>query len=207
MIVETTPASAAPARKRAGRRKRSDLNMSRPSLGADRVLRGVLGRRGLVTDTPHRDDRRSVAELPTKLADMDVDGPRISRERIAPDPLEQLVAGKDESVVVEQLPEQVEFLRCELNVVAVHLHLAAAGVDEQVAVADLRRLHLAALGRGAAEDRLHASDQLPWIERLRQVVVRADLEPDDLVDILVTSGQHQDGDVGVLSDPTADLNP
>jgi hypothetical protein len=29
MTVETSPASAAPARKRAGSRKRSDLNMSR----------------------------------------------------------------------------------------------------------------------------------------------------------------------------------
>src|SRR5918996_3139280 len=115
MTVETSPASAAPARKRAGRRKRSERNTS-ASLGADRVFRGVLGRSGLVPNAPHGDDRRGVPELPPELTDVDVDGSRVAREGVAPDPLEQLVAGEHEAVVVEELPEQVELLRRQLDV-------------------------------------------------------------------------------------------
>src|SRR5262247_1392917 len=109
MTVETTPANAAPARKRAGSRKRSDISYL-PLLGADRVLRRVLGGRGLVPHAPHGHDRRRVAELPSQLADVDVDRPGITGERVAPDPLQQLVARQHETVVVEQLPEQVELL-------------------------------------------------------------------------------------------------
>ena len=61
---------------------------------------------------------------------------------------------------------------------------------------------------GAARRRIEriARDELARVERLRQVVVGADLEPDDLVDVLVASGQHQDRDVGVLADALADLD-
>ena len=65
----------------------------------------------------------------------------------------------------------------------------------------------AALGRCAAEDALDAGDELARVERLRQVVVGADLEADDLVDVLVAGGQHQDRHVGGLADAPADLEP
>ena len=61
-------------------------------------------------------------------------------------------------------------------------------------------------GDGAAQDRLDPRDELARVERLRQVVVGADLEPDDLVDVLVARGQHQDRHVGALADPLADLD-
>ena len=138
---------------------------------------------------------------------MDVDGARVAGERVAPDALQQLVSREHETVVVEQLPEEVELLGRELHVVPVDLHLAAAGVDEQLPVTDLRRLRLLPLRRRAAEDRLHAGDELARVERLRQVVVGADLEPDDLVDVLVASRQHQDRNIGRMAQPPADLDP
>ena len=58
--------------------------------------------------------------------------------------------------------------------------------------------------RGAGS--LDARDELARVERLRHVVVGADLEPDDLVDVLVARGQHQHRHVGVLADPLADLD-
>jgi len=48
------------------------------------------------------------------------------------------------------------------------------------------------VGGRAAEDRLHARDQLARVERLRQVVVGADLEAGDPVVNRVTRGEHQD---------------
>src|SRR6185437_16999960 len=87
-------------------------------LGADRrVPRG----RDLVADPPDGDDRRGVAELAAELAHVDVDRARVAGERVAPDPLQQLVARQHEAVVVEQLPEQVELLRRQLDLLACDL--------------------------------------------------------------------------------------
>ena len=43
----------------------------------------------------------------------------------------------------------------------------------------------------AAQQRLDPAQQLAQAERLGQVVVGAQLQADDLVDLLVTGGQHQ----------------
>ena len=95
---------------------------------------GVARRRDLVADAPDGDDRRRVAELAAQLADVDVDRARVAGEGVAPDALEQLVARQHEAAVVEQLPEQVELLRRELDLLVADARLAAAGVDAQVAV-------------------------------------------------------------------------
>ena len=77
------------------------------------------------------------------------------------------------------------------------LDLAPAGVDRRArrggAPASTSRRRS---GADAAQDRLDARDELARVERLRQVVVGADLEADDLVDVLVAGGQHQDRHVG-----------
>src|SRR5262249_25290734 len=146
--------------------------------------RAALGR-DLVADAPHGDDRRRVAELAADLAHVHVDGARGAREGVPPHALQQLVAGEHETAVVEQLPEQVELLRRQLDLVVADVDLALARVDDEVAVRQLLRLVTALLGSGSAEHALDAGDQLPRVERLRQVVVGADLEPDDLVDVLV----------------------
>ncbi len=171
------------------------------------MLTGGARGRHLVADAPDRDDRRRIAELAPQLADVDVDRAGVDPGvGVAPHALEELVAREHEPAMVEQLPQEVELLRRELHLGLPHAHLAPAGVDEQVAVADLLRLGPRALRRRAAEDRLHAGHQLARVERLREVVVGADLEPDDLVDVLVARGQHQDRDVGALADPAADLH-
>src|SRR5207248_5337026 len=59
----------------------------------------------------------------------------------------------------------------------------------------------------AAEDRAHAADELGDREGLRDVVVRACLEPEDAVDLGVHRGQHQDRDVALAAQAPADLDP
>src|SRR5918995_2279768 len=202
--LETIPDSATPIRKIAGSRNLSDRNMPAAGrLGAHRLLAG----RDLVADPPHGHDRRRLAELPAKLAHVDVHGARVPREGVAPDALEQLVARKHEPLVVEQLPEQVELLRRELHLLGADANLAPPGVDDELAVAHHLLLALPALGRRAAQDRLDAGDELPRVERLRHVVVRADLEPDDLVHVLVAGGEHQDRDVPALPQPARQIDP
>ena len=54
-----------------------------------------------------------------------------------------------------------------------------------------RRARRTVLGL-AAQHRMDARDELARIERLRQVVVGAHLEPDDAVDFLALRGEHDD---------------
>ena len=71
-------------------------------------------------------------------------------------------------------------------------HPAARGIGE-VAV-------------GAAQERLDPAHQLAQAERLGQVVVGAELEADDLVDLVVACRQHQDGRLGAgRAEPAQDL--
>ena len=51
---------------------------------------------------------------------------------------------------------------------------------------------------GAAQDRAHARHHFLGVERLRHVIVRAKLQPADLVGVVDARGQHQDGDGGEL---------
>src|SRR5581483_9217803 len=198
----TIPARTIPARKRSGSRTLRDLNIAPTCCsGGCGVLLSVARGRDLVPDAPDGDDGRGVAELATELADVDVHRPRVAGEGVAPHTLEQLVAREHEAAVVEQLPEEVELLRRELDLLVGDVHLAPAGVDVEVAVLDRLALAVAPLRRRTAQHRPDARDELPRVERLRQVVVGADLETDDLVDVLVARGQHQDRHVRVLPDP------
>ena len=160
----------------------------------------------LVADPPDGDDRRRVAELAPNLPNVDVDGPRIAGEGVPPHALEQLVAGEHEPAMVEELPQQVELLRRELDLLVAHVHLTPARIDRELPVAQLVTFVAAALRDDAPQDALHACDELARVERLRQVVVGADLQPDDLVHVLVACGEHQDRDVGALPHTAADLD-
>ena len=57
----------------------------------------------------------------------------------------------------------------------------------------------------AAQQRMHARDELARAERLRQVVVGADGQPDDLVGLRVARGQHQHRHGPVVLDAAAHL--
>src|SRR5438045_2930309 len=59
--------------------------------------------------------------------------------------------------------------------------------------------------RGARQDRADAGHQLARAERLRQVVVAAELEPEDTVDLLVLRGEKDDRHVRAAPQPPADL--
>ena len=53
--------------------------------------------------------------------------------------------------------------------------------------------------------RLDARDKLARAERLGHVVVRAETEAADLVDIVLSGGNHEDRDVTLFPDSLADL--
>ena len=57
------------------------------------------------------------------------------------------------------------------------------------------------------QHRPHAGHHLPWVERLGNVVVSAQLQAQDLVCILDTRGQHNDGRAVLRPDRSADVEP
>src|SRR5207237_2329847 len=119
-------------------------------------LRGLARRAHLVADAPHRHDRRRVAELSAQLADVDVHRASVACERVPPDPLEQLVARQDEPPVIEQLPQQIELLRRQLDLLVADARLAAAGVDDEIAVLDHRALALRMVRCRPPKNRAHS---------------------------------------------------
>ena len=157
-----------------------------------------------VADAAHGLDLRSVgAELAADLADMDIDGPRLTREVRAPDVLEQTVAGQDDAGVPGERREEIELAGAEAEVAAGDRRLAAARIDPERA--DLDRAPAAGRRVRPAQDRLDPGDERPRVERLRDVVVGAELETDDRVDVVVPGGEHQDRGVAAPPDLAADL--
>ena len=88
--------------------------------------------------------------------------------------------------------EELELGRRELDGRAGHLGPHPRHVEDDVADAD----RLGGVGRsfGPAQDRPDAGDQLARAERLGQVVVGAQLEPEQLVELVVPGGEHHDRD-------------
>jgi hypothetical protein len=61
------------------------------------------------------------------------------------------------------------------------------------------------MGLEAAQDSAYACGKFAWIEGLGQVIVGAEFETDDAVDILAASGKHQNGDFGFLAEAAQDF--
>jgi hypothetical protein len=59
----------------------------------------------------------------------------------------------------------------------------------------------------AAEDRADAREELARMEGLREVVVRAHLEPDDAVHVLAARGKHEHGDAALRAQLAAEREP
>src|SRR6185503_15659940 len=142
------------------------------------------GRDQPVADAADGLDRWPVgAELPADLADMDVDRPGLAGEVRAPDVLEEHVAGQDDARIAGERRQEIELAGPEAEIATGNGRLAAAGIDAQRP--DLHRPAAACRDVGPAEDRLDPGNERPRVERLRDVVVRAKLETDDRVDVIV----------------------
>ena len=100
--------------------------------------------------------------------------------------------------------EQLVLALCQLDGAAAFVDLKILGVDRQRAA----RAH-AALGgcagdhRRAADVRLHAGHQLAHGKGLGDVVVRADLQAEDLVLLLLAGGENDDRHIVALGAQSA----
>src|SRR3989442_4955945 len=92
--------------------------------------------------------------------------------------------------MAEEVLQQFELLRGEIHRLALARHLATA----QIYLDITKRVAVLLFGNGSrtAEDGLYASQQLTNGERLGDIIIRTQLEPDDFVHFLATRGQHDD---------------
>src|SRR5579884_1132265 len=167
-----------------------------------RRLPPISGRDELVAGPAHRPDALGVSQLAPQLRDVHVDGARAAGIRHAPDEIEQALAREDDAGMLEEARQEVELLARELDRLACHRVLVGVAAQHDVA----RGEHLV-LGApvGAAQDRLDPRGELSRRERLRDVVVRPELEPGHAVRLLVTGGEHHDRHLGAGPDLAADL--
>ena len=158
---------------------------------------------GLVPGAAHRPDQLGPVELPPQLRDVDVDGARAAREREAPDALEQALARHHDAGVGEEEGEQVELHARQLDLVAARRRRCGRPCSSTMSPTATRSLVL--VGLGPPQDGPHARDELAGRERLRHVVVRAELEPGDAVDLLVARRHDHDRQARGAADGTAEI--
>src|SRR3954470_20634104 len=127
-------------------------------------------------------------ELSAEVRDEDLDRVRDREGVVAPDLVEQPLAQDHEPLVAHQVLEQLELALCE--------------VDRALAARDLVRVRIQGQVRhpqgrhparwAAPQERPHAREQLLALERLDEIVVRADVEALDPRVERVARGEDED---------------
>ena len=140
---------------------------------------------------------------------MNVDGPVLAVRRVSPQGAEQHFASEDACRLRRKRPQKLEFDVCQLNGLSRELDRSPGGIDLQLADLDhvRDRSPTVARQRRAAQQRAHPAAEFTDRERLRDVVVGAELETEHLVELLAPGRQHDDRHVAVGAKPLTDLEP
>src|SRR5262249_54969265 len=140
-----------------------------PALGSGWRYPGFLSPLQPVAHFAHGQDVPG-AEFAPQLGNVRVNGAADDGLGVAPDFAHQLEAGGDGALAVGEGDEEVVLLRREVDALAAPKYGVRGAVELEVVDA------LGALASGAAQQCLDARQQLEKAERLRQVIVRAELE-------------------------------
>src|SRR5918997_2823205 len=160
-----------------------------------------------IPDAPRGVDELGVAgvalDLLAQVADVDVHRALVA-ELVAPHPPQQRATREHPPGARGERHQKLELGVGEVHLLAAHGYPAAGEVDAQPVVVEL----VGALARGdgrPAHYGSHAGDELAHGERLGDVVVGPELEPDDPVYLVVLGGEHDDGHVALRPDAPAHL--
>src|SRR5215217_4243057 len=146
-------------------------------------------------------------DLLTKPANVDGNSPAVAGIRPVPHLVEKLVPSENLAGMPRQELEQIEFARSEIHTLAGHRDLAAVRSDDEHAEAQRVALGHRRRGCGAAKYRLDAGNQFSRAEGLANVVIGADAEANDRVDLVALGRHHDDGYIALGADAPADLKP
>ena len=121
---------------------------------------------------------------------MDGDRRGVGVERVAPDEVHELVAGERLAGVAGEEQQQLELALGERDLLGGDGHPARGRVDHELAELE-RRLRVGARVQ-APQHGVDARHELGRRERLDDVVVGAQAQPDDAVGLLAARGQQDD---------------
>ena len=209
-----TESAARPAgcSRRLGRRRSGTTapsptaSVSTPTASAVSIIAtGIRARAGSRRPTPSGDDaaRTDRPRSSPEPADVHRDRAGIERGLVPPDAAHELVAPEDATRVAREEPEKVELLRREPHLDARLPDVPCRRVELDIAEGEtLGRCLAGACAPRTVRTRAASSR---GGERLRHVVVRAELEPDDAIGLLTARGQHDHGQLRVRADPPAEL--
>jgi hypothetical protein len=148
-------------------------------------------------------------DLLPEVAHVNVDRARVAELRGAPERLEQHPPAEDAARMRHQRAEKLELDVRELRPLPAHLDRPPRHVDEQPHSHDLLlgARSVAARRSSPPQERLHLRTELGDRERLGDVVVGAELEPEHLVELVVAGREHDDRHRTTRPQLPADLEP
>ncbi|MPN58566.1 hypothetical protein SDC9_206273 [bioreactor metagenome] len=101
--------------------------------------------------------------------------------------------------------QNLDFLRCADDRLTAERDRVALEIDRQAVVGNDARVALGLFGC-AAKHRLDAGDHLAWAKRFYDIVVRAELQPDNAVNLLAFCGEHQNRQLRGFANLATDLD-
>jgi hypothetical protein len=147
-----------------------------------------------------------VAELGADVSQVGVHGAVGDVALVGVGALHQLLAAVHAPRLAQQGGDQPELGGGQLDLGAGDEAAVAGGVEPERAVGEHLLGGRGRLGRaGAAQDRLDPTDQLAGGERLGEVVVAADLQADDAVELLAARREEDDRHLAEGADAAAGL--
>jgi len=122
-------------------------------------------------------------------------------------PLEEIekpLAVQDATGILRQHDEEIELVTRECSFLGIDPHRAGPPIEFEASETKDR---VAGAGQAlpSPQDRPDPGQKLARVERLRQVIVGADLEADDPVRVVAARGQHEDRHLRTHPDPAADF--
>src|SRR4051812_48344440 len=122
------------------------------------------------------------AEFFSQPANVGIDRAGVDHAFITPDLVEQAVAFLDASLPPHQHAEELELDTRQPHRFARDLDVVPGRIERDQAYRYF--VFLGPVALAAAQNRIYSQDQFAWTERFRDVIIRAEFEPDDAVDLL-----------------------
>ena len=173
---------------------------------------GQLSVAEAVARAAHRQDQLGLLGVPLDLLaqvpDMDVDRAWLAVVGAPADPLQQLPPAEDDPGIGGEEREQLELDERQLHGLP-RTSTARRGRSITTSPRSIDLVAPAGMVRrcSAAQEGADAAAELADRERLGDVVVRAELEPEHLVELVVPRRQHDDRDGALRAQPPAHLEP
>src|SRR5579883_3043137 len=141
---------------------------------------------------------------------MAVDRVLIAVVPIAPDQIEELGPGVDAAWMFGEFDQEVELLGGQLHVSVVDRYGSALDIDKNRARLNDIRLRYTALREllETAQQRFHPGEELGNAEGLHEIVVGAELQPQNTIDLRGFRRHHQDRRVvSAIAQRTTNFQP